>query len=65
MRQDVNIKTEKVAENIYVLYSQGRNIGVSFSSDGLLMIDDQFANFADKIKSELMIGLKLFTKVIR
>ena len=52
-QQDVTIKTEKVAGNIYVLYGQGGNIGVSAGSDGLLMIDDQFARIVDKIKVEL------------
>ncbi len=51
--QDVTIKTEKVAGNVYVLYGQGGNIGVSVGADGLLMIDDQFANIAGKIKAEL------------
>lgn len=53
LRQDVTIKTEKVAGNVYVLYGQGGNIGVSVGSDGILMIDDQFAPVADKIKAEL------------
>jgi cyclase len=53
MGQDVTIKTEKVAGNVYVLYGQGGNIGVSAGSDGILMIDDQFARIADKIKAEL------------
>ena len=51
--QDAVIKTEKVAENVYVLFGQGGNIGVSVGTDGLLMIDDQFANIADKIKAAL------------
>ena len=52
-KQDVQIKTVKVSGNVYVLYGQGGNIGVSVGTDGLLMIDDQFANIADKIKFEL------------
>lgn len=51
--RQVTIKTEKVAGNVYVLFGQGGNIGVSVGSDGILMIDDQFANIADKIKAEL------------
>ena len=53
LQQDVKIKTEKVAGNVYVLYGQGGNIGVSAGADGILMIDDQFAPLADKIKAEL------------
>jgi cyclase len=52
-QQDVVIKTEKVAGNVYVLFGQGGNIGVSVGKDGILMIDDQFINLADKIKAAL------------
>ncbi|HEY8563514.1 MAG TPA: MBL fold metallo-hydrolase [Pyrinomonadaceae bacterium] len=52
-RQDVVIKTEKVAGNVYVLFGQGGNIGVSVGKDGILMIDDQFERIADKIKAAL------------
>jgi glyoxylase-like metal-dependent hydrolase (beta-lactamase superfamily II) len=52
-QQDVVIKTEKVAGNVYVLFGQGGNIGVSVGKDGLLMIDDQFERIADKIKAAL------------
>lgn len=52
-QQQVTFRTEKVAGNIYVLFGQGGNIGVSVGSDGLLTIDTQFANIADKIKAEL------------
>ena len=51
--QDVVIKTEKVAGNVYVLYGQGGNIGVSAGKDGILMIDDQFERISDKIKAAL------------
>ena len=52
-QQDVTIKTQKVAGNVYVLYGQGGNIGVSAGKDGLLMIDDQFERISDKIKAAL------------
>ena len=51
--QDVVIKTEKVGGNVYVLFGQGGNIGVSAGKDGLLMIDDQFERISDKIKAAL------------
>jgi cyclase len=34
------IKTEKVADNLYVVFGNGGNIGVSIGSDGVLIIDD-------------------------
>lgn len=52
-QQETVIKTEKVAGNVYVLFGQGGNIGVSVGKDGILMIDDQFINLADKIKAAL------------
>ncbi|CAN5708982.1 N/A [soil metagenome] len=52
-QQDVTIKTVKVAGNVYVLYGQGGNIGVSAGKDGVLMIDDQFERISDRIKAAL------------
>lgn len=46
-------KVEKVAGNVYVLFGQGGNIGVSYGEDGLLMVDTQFENIATNIKEEL------------
>lgn len=44
----VQIKTIKVAQNIYMLEGQGGNIGVSIGDDGVLLIDDQFAPLTAK-----------------
>lgn len=52
-QQDVQIKVEKVGGNVYALFGQGGNIGISYGADGLLTIDTQFENIADKIKAEL------------
>lgn len=49
----VEIKAEKVAGNIYMLQGAGGNIGVSVGADGILIVDDQFAPLADKIKAAL------------
>ncbi len=49
----VEVKAEKVAGNIYVLLGAGGNIGVSVGPDGILIVDDQFAPLADKIKAAL------------
>src|SRR5215207_7581626 len=45
------IKTEKAAGSVYVLYGVGGNIGVSAGPDGVLIVDDQFAPLADKIRA--------------
>ena len=50
----VEIKTEAVRGNIHMLSTNvGGNIGVSVGPDGILIIDDQFAPLADKIKAAL------------
>ncbi len=50
---NVEIKTTHVAGNIYMLEGRGGNIGVSVGEDGILIVDDQFAPLADKIKAAL------------
>ena len=49
----VEIKATKVAGNVYMLQGAGGNIGVSVGDDGLLIVDDQFAPLADKIRAAL------------
>lgn len=45
----VDIKTEKVADNIYVLFGSGGNIGLAVAEDYAYLIDDQFAPLSEKI----------------
>ena len=49
----VEIKVQKVSGNIYMLQGGGGNIGVSVGPDGILIVDDQYAPLADKIKAAL------------
>jgi glyoxylase-like metal-dependent hydrolase (beta-lactamase superfamily II) len=49
----VEVKATKVAGNVYMLEGSGGNIGVSVGSDGILIVDDQFAPLADKIRAAL------------
>lgn len=49
----VEIKVTKVNGNVYMLEGAGGNIGVSVGPDGILIVDDQFAPLADKIKAAL------------
>ena len=49
----VQIKATKVAGNVYMLEGSGGNIGVSVGADGILIVDDQFAPLADKIRAAL------------
>lgn len=49
----VEIKVQKVADGVYMLQGVGGNIGVSAGEDGLLMVDDEFAPLAPKIRAAL------------
>ncbi len=49
----VQIKSTLVAGKIYMLEGAGGNIGASVGSDGILIVDDQFAPLADKIRAAL------------
>jgi cyclase len=47
------IQTQMVTDSIYMLIGPGGNLGVSVGEDGLLLIDDKFANLAPDIKAAL------------
>ncbi len=49
----VEVKATKVAGNVYMLQGAGGNIGVSVGDDGILIVDDQYAPLADKIRAAL------------
>src|SRR5262245_30263383 len=50
---NVQIKATKVAGAVYMLEGSGGNIGVSVGEDGIVLVDDQFAPLAPKIKAAL------------
>jgi glyoxylase-like metal-dependent hydrolase (beta-lactamase superfamily II) len=49
----VEIKTTEVSGHVHMLEGAGGNIGVSVGSDGLLIVDSQFAPLAEKITNAL------------
>ena len=53
----IEIKVEKVAGNVYMLYGvggfAGGNIGVSIGEDGIVLVDDQFEPLVPKIQAAL------------
>jgi cyclase len=49
----VEIKVIPAAGNIYMLQGAGGNIGVSAGSDGILIVDDQYAPLAERIRTAL------------
>lgn len=50
---DVVIRTEPLGDGLHVLYGRGGNILASSGGDGLLMVDDQYAPLAEKIRAAL------------
>jgi len=50
---DVQIKATHVGGNVHALEGYGGNIGVSVGEDGILIVDDQFAPLADRIRAAL------------
>jgi glyoxylase-like metal-dependent hydrolase (beta-lactamase superfamily II) len=49
----VEIETVRVSGNVYMLSGRGGNIGVSVGDDGILIVDDDYAPLADKIRAAL------------
>ena len=49
----VEMKVSKVSGNVYMLQGAGGNIGASIGDDGIVIVDDQYAPLADKIKAAL------------
>jgi cyclase len=47
----VQIQTDKIRENIFMLSGGGGNIGVSAGKDGVFMIDASYAPLSDKIRA--------------
>jgi len=50
---DIEIQTIKAADGIYMLTGKGGNIGLSVGTDGVFLIDDQFAPLTDRIKAAI------------
>jgi glyoxylase-like metal-dependent hydrolase (beta-lactamase superfamily II) len=49
--EKAQVRTEKVAEGVWVLISVGGNIGVSAGADGVFLVDDQYAPLTPKVKA--------------
>ncbi|MCM3877564.1 MAG: MBL fold metallo-hydrolase [Thermoanaerobaculia bacterium] len=49
----VEVKTEKLADGVFMLTGAGGNIGVSAGADGVFLIDSQYAPLTDKIKAAI------------
>lgn len=45
----VEIRVERIAPGVAVLFGRGGNIGLSYGEDGTVLVDDQFAPITDSI----------------
>jgi cyclase len=50
---NVQIKVSHVAGSVYMLEGEGGNIGASIGEDGIVIVDDQYAPLAEKIRAAL------------
>jgi cyclase len=51
--EGTEITTQKVGDNLYVLFGTGGNIAVSVGADGVFIVDDQFPQLMPKIKQAI------------
>src|ERR1700730_16794642 len=49
----VEMKVTKVSGNVYMLQGAGGNIAASVGQDGIVIVDDEFAPLADRIREAL------------
>jgi cyclase len=52
-RQDVQVKTTKVAGNVYMLQGRGGNVGALVGMDGILIVDDDYKAVSTKLAAAL------------
>ena len=51
--EKIEVKTTNLGANTYMLEGQGGNIVLAVGSDGIIMVDGQFAPLSDKIKAAI------------
>jgi glyoxylase-like metal-dependent hydrolase (beta-lactamase superfamily II) len=49
----VEVKSERLAGNVHMLTGAGGNVGVCAGPDGMLLVDDQYAELSEKIRAAL------------
>jgi cyclase len=47
--REIEIRTTRVRDNVYILAGAGGNIGVSVGDDGVMLIDSEYAGLTDKL----------------
>src|ERR671921_712951 len=52
----VQIRVERVAPGVAVLFGRGGNVGLSYGADGNVLIDDQYAPLSERILAAVRSG---------
>jgi cyclase len=52
-QQEVTVKIVKITDGVYMLQGKGGNVGVSAGKDGLLIVDDDYADVSPKLAEAL------------
>jgi len=51
--QDITVKTIKITDHVYMLQGRGGNVGASVGADGILIVDDDYAQVSPKLAEAL------------
>jgi len=51
--QEVTVKTIKITDRVYMLQGRGGNVGASVGTDGILIVDDDYAQISPKLAEAL------------
>jgi len=51
--QHITVKTVKITDRVYMLQGRGGNVGVSTGTDGILIVDDDYAQVSPKLAEAL------------
>ncbi|HEX9961480.1 MAG TPA: MBL fold metallo-hydrolase [Pyrinomonadaceae bacterium] len=51
--QDITVRTQKVGGNVSMLQGRGGNVGASTGADGILIVDDDYADVSPKLAEAL------------
>ena len=52
-RQDVQVRTTKITNNVYMLQGRGGNVGALVGMDGILIVDDDYKAMSAKLAAAL------------
>ncbi len=51
--QEITVKTQKITDRVYLLQGRGGNVGALVGADGILIVDDDYAQVSPKLAEAL------------